>query len=238
MFGPVVLALAVLGALVLACAGLGYRVGLWGLKPALGMLGASALVAGGAIVLALFGLARAAMAGSWSAAVVALLALLIGAGTAAVPLGMRRAAQSVPFIHDITTDLDRPPEFAALRAARERSPNGAAYGGPAIARLQAQGYPDLRSLQLALPPDQAFQRAEAAAVALGWTIAAAVPAEGRLEASDTSRWFGFVDDVVVRVSPEPGGSRLDVRSASRVGQSDLGVNAKRIGAFLAKLSVR
>jgi len=116
VLGSVILAVALLGAVVLASAGLGYRIGLWALRTALGILGASVFVAGAAIVLSLIGLARAAMAGSWSAALVALLALLIGGGTASVPLAMRRAAQSVPFIHDITTDLDRPPEFAALRA--------------------------------------------------------------------------------------------------------------------------
>ena len=71
---------------------------------------------------------------------------------------------------------------------------------------------------------------------MGWRIVAAVPADGRLEASDTTRWFGFTDDIVVRVRPAPNGSRIDVRSASRVGRSDLGVNARRIRAFLAALS--
>ena len=63
-----------------------------------------------------------------------------------------------------------------------------------------------------------------------------MPAEGRLEATETTRWFGFKDDVVVRVSPTSDGSRVDVRSVSRVGQSDLGVNARRIRAFLDPLS--
>ena len=86
-----------------------------------------------------------------------------------------------------------------------------------------------------MPPDRAFARAEAAARSLGWDIAAAVPAEGRIEATATTRWFGFKDDVVIRIAAAPGGSRVDVRSVSRVGKSDLGANARRIRAFLAAL---
>jgi len=92
------------------------------------------------------------------------------------------------------------------------------------------------SLIISLPPDRAFARAQAAARALGWRIVAAAPAEGRLEASDTTWWFGFTDDIVVRVRATAQGSRIDVRSASRVGRSDLGVNARRIRAFLAAVA--
>ena len=64
---------------------------------------------------------------------------------------------------------------------------------------------------------------------------AAVPAEGRLEATARTRWFGFRDDVVVRVRPDGAGSRVDVRSVSRVGRSDLGTNARRIRGFMDAL---
>jgi uncharacterized protein (DUF1499 family) len=148
---------------------------------------------------------------------------------------MRRTGESVPRIHDITTDTERPPEFAALRAVRERSPNGAAYGGPEVAAQQKQGYPDIVPAFLPVPPDRALARAEAAARALGWETVAVAPAEGRLEATASTRWFGFKDDIVVRVTPAPGGSRVDIRSVSRVGKSDLSANARRIRAFLAAL---
>ena len=141
----------------------------------------------------------------------------------------------LPYIHDVTTDTERPPEFAALRAVRERSPNGAAYGGPEVAAQQKQGYPDIVPVLLPMPPDRALARAEAAARALGWEIVATAPAEGRIEATATTRWFGFKDDIVVRVTPAPGGSQVDIRSVSRVGRSDLGANARRIRAFLAAL---
>jgi uncharacterized protein (DUF1499 family) len=77
--------------------------------------------------------------------------------------------------------------------------------------------------------------AVAAARAMGWEVVAADRASGRIEATDTTRFFGFKDDVVIRVQAAPGGSRVDVRSVSRVGGSDVGTNATRIRAYLARL---
>jgi len=234
--GVIVLVLAVAGALVLASAGLGYRFRVWELATAFAILRASVYVATIIGVLALVTVVLALVGRSVAGAACAVLALLVALGTAAVPLDMRRTGESVPRIHDITTDTESPPQFVALRAVRERTPNGAAYGGPAVAAQQRQSYPDIAPVQLAMPPDRAFARAEAAARALGWDIAAAEPAEGRLEATATTRWFRFKDDVVVRVTAAPGGSRVDVRSVSRIGRSDLGANAKRIRAFVSKLT--
>ena len=70
---------------------------------------------------------------------------------------------------------------------------------------------------------------------MGWTIVAADDAAGRIEASDRSRWFGFTDDIVVRITPSGSGSRIDLRSSSRLGRSDFGVNAARIETYLAAL---
>jgi uncharacterized protein (DUF1499 family) len=58
-------------------------------------------------------------------------------------------------------------------------------------------------------------------------------AAGLVEATATTFWFGFKDDVVVRVVANAAGSRIDIRSVSRVGQSDIGANAARIEKFLA-----
>jgi len=230
--------LAVIGILVLASAGMGYRLGWWGLRPAFNVLRFSVY---GAIVVAAVGLVALVASFAvrhWVAVAGATLAILLAVGTAAVPLAMQRAAQSVPHIHDITTDTETPPAFVALRGVRERSPNGADYGGPAVAAEQRRGYPDLAPLSLRVPPDRAFAMVEATAKALGWQVSAVVPAEGRLEATDTTKWFGFKDDIVVRVAPTLDGSRVDIRSVSRLGQSDLGANARRIHAFLAALSAR
>ena len=228
-------ALAVVSALVLGSAGVGYRSGWWGLGPAFGILRSSVYVGAAAFLVALIGLAMAIAGRSSLRAAAAVLAGLVAAGAMAVPLAMQRTARSVPPIHDISTDTASPPEFVALRPVRERAPNGAAPASPEVAAQQRAGYPELGSLRLPIPPDRAFARAEAAARRLGWDVAAAVPAEGRIEATATTRWFGFKDDVVVRVTPAPGGSQVDVRSASRIGRSDLGANAARIRAFLDAL---
>jgi uncharacterized protein (DUF1499 family) len=104
-----------------------------------------------------------------------------------------------------------------------------------FAAQQRAAYPDLATIRLAAPPAEAFAQAQRAAESLGWDVVAADPARGVLEAQQVSRLFRFVDDVVVRVRPADGGSLVDVRSKSRDGQGDLGVNAARIRAFAAAL---
>jgi uncharacterized protein (DUF1499 family) len=111
----------------------------------------------------------------------------------------------------------------------------ATYPGAETAAKQQGAYPHVRPLDLPVPPAVAFARALDAAKEMGWHIEAVDPATGRIEATATTPWFGFRDDVVIRVAPTPAGSRIDVRSVSRVGKSDLGTNAKRIRAYLAKL---
>ena len=142
----------------------------------------------------------------------------------------------MPFIHDVTTDLENPPPFVAILPLRASAPNTAEYGGPEVAAQQRAGYPDLGPLTLQVPPEQAFSRALAAGRDMGWEIVANEPTEGRIEATATTLWFGFKDDVVVRVTPTNGGSRIDVRSVSRVGKSDVGANAERITAYLARIA--
>jgi uncharacterized protein (DUF1499 family) len=158
---------------------------------------------------------------------------VLALGVFAVPWNLMRQARAVPPIHDISTDTDDPPAFVAVIARREatRASNPPEYAGAEIAAQQKAAYPDLVTLRVEAPPDQAFASARTAAQSLGWEIVAADAAEGRLEATDTTRWFGFKDDVVVRVRPDGAGSRVDVRSKSRVGRSDVGANAARIRAF-------
>ncbi len=164
-----------------------------------------------------------------------LLSLCIAAAAVAPPLILLGRAKGVPPIHDITTDTADPPAFVALLEARNRSPNGAAYGGAAIAAQQQQAYGDIKPLTLVLPPREALQKVIDAARALDWEVVASDAAAGRVEATDTTTWFGFKDDIVIRVRPEGAGSRIDVRSASRVGKSDVGANAERIRRLTARL---
>jgi uncharacterized protein (DUF1499 family) len=167
---------------------------------------------------------------------VPLAALIVALLAIAPPLILRNNAKQVPPIHDISTDTFDPPAFVALLPQRKQSANGADYGGPEIAAQQQKGYPDIKSLVVSAPPAQTVQQAIDAARSLGWDIAASDAPAGRIEATDTTAWFGFRDDVVIRVRPEGSGSRVDVRSVSRVGHSDLGANAARVRKFLAKLS--
>jgi uncharacterized protein (DUF1499 family) len=227
----VALALAALSALAVGLSGPAHRFGLLGTRWAIGVFGVAGLVSLAAAALGLLGIVLALPSRAWRSVAGAALALVIGLAAGWTPLAMARTAAKVPLIHDITTDTDRPPRWVALQPQRAAAENGAAYGGATVAALQKRGYPDLAPLMLPVPPDRAFARVEKAARSMGWRIVAAAPAEGRLEASDTTRWFGFTDDIVVRVTATPNGSRIDVRSASRVGRSDLGVNARRIRAF-------
>lgn len=146
-----------------------------------------------------------------------------------------RTAQTVPAIHDITTDTENPPAFVSLLPLRKDAPNPAEYGGPEIATQQKAAYPDLAPAMLPLSPSQAFEKALQTARDMGWTMISSNPAEGHIEATDTTFWFGFTDDIVIRIAGANQGSRVDVRSVSRVGRSDVGTNAKRIRRFLAIL---
>jgi uncharacterized protein (DUF1499 family) len=223
------LVLAVATVLTLAAAGPGTRFGLWHFRIGLGLLRWVAYGAIATAVLALVGLVIGGARG-WAA-----LALIFGLAALAVPLEFRRQAGRVPAIHDISTDTADPPAFRAVVPHRKDAANPPEYDGPEVAQKQHEAYPDLKPVALADAPARAFERALAAGRALGWEIVDVSPSEGRFEATDTTPWFGFKDDVVVRIRPEGTGSRLDVRSKSRVGRSDVGANARRIRRFLAQL---
>jgi uncharacterized protein (DUF1499 family) len=167
---------------------------------------------------------------------VPLVALCFSAAAFVPPYILLQEAKRLPAIHDITTDGQDPPAFVALLPARQASRNGAAYGGAAVYAKQQAGYPDVEPLVIAAPPREAMQRAIDAARAMGWEIAASDEASGRIEATARTTWFGFLDDVIVRIRPQGEGSRVDVRSVSRVGVSDVGANAKRVREFLRRLA--
>jgi uncharacterized protein (DUF1499 family) len=171
----------------------------------------------------------------WSGAAVSVFALVTGLTAIAIPLSWQRSAQRLPTIHDITTDLDNPPTFQAVISKRAGSPNRLDRT-PQLALLQREGYPDLAPITLPAAPQPTFDRALAVAQAQGWEIVTADKSTGRIEATDTTRWFGFTDDIVVRLTPWGAGTRVDVRSAARAGAGDLGRNAARIRRFLDDLS--
>lgn len=134
-------------------------------------------------------------------------------------------------IHNISTDTTNPPVFVAAVKQRGAHSNPLAYSKE-VATIQRQHYPDITTIQTSLLPPQTFNRALAVAGELGWDIYAQVPQEGRIEAVDTTLWYGFKDDIVIRITTaDTGGSLVDLRSVSRVGKSDIGANAKRIRTF-------
>ena len=231
------LALAAIAAVLLALGPIGWRVGWWHfrfafltLMPCAAYFGIAALVVAAVTLL----LARSRIEGRGF--VIAIVAFAAGGVIAYVPWHYDQIRRTVPPIHDVTTDPDNPPAFLAVVQLREAAGgNPVAYDGAKIAEQQRLAYPDLVPLTLALPPATAFNRALDTAQRTGWTIVAADDAAGRIEASDRSRWFGFTDDIVIRIRQSGAGSRIDLRSSSRLGRSDFGVNAARIGSYLAAL---
>lgn len=227
-------ALALAAALLELASGPGARLGLWHFRAGFTMLKAGAWLG-----IAGFVLSQAVLTFSIRTRKgvpgLALAGWLLALPAAVIPLGWKRLAGRVPPIHDITTDTAAPPRLDAVLKARAGASNPAEYGGAAVAALQEAAYPDIQPKTLPVPAEEAFARALAAAKDLGWEIVAADAKKGVLEATDTTFWFGFKDDVVVRVRAEKYGSRVDARSLSRVGKSDVGANAKRLRKFLAKL---
>ena len=227
------LLLAIIASLLLLVSGPGTRLDLWEFSTGFQLLGLAAYtgLAASALVLVMLLLPRVRRQG-WAALMGA---LVLGLGVAFVPWSGMQRARSVPPIHDISTDTKRPPEFVAVLPLRTDAPNPAVYGGPEVAAAQIAAYPDLQTHRMNAAPAQVFERAQQAARRLGWEIVAADPAAGRIEATDTTFWFGFKDDIVIRIEADAAGSRVDVRSVSRVGMSDVGANAARIRAFLQAL---
>lgn len=162
----------------------------------------------------------------------AIMTLLMGLVLAS-PVGYLRLSGGggVPPIHDITTDTVNPPQFIALVGKRGADANSLDYEGEELAAMQKASYPDLMPLMVSGGPEQAFARALDVASSLGWKITGIDAAARRFEATDRSLWFAFADDIVVTIKATETGSQIDLRSVSRVGRSDLGVNAKRIKEF-------
>ena len=227
--------------LALACgiaemlAGLGYRWGWWQFRTGIQFMRWTASTDLAAVVLTLAAAIPAYRYGARRALAVSLAGLALSLVVAGPPLYYWRTVERVPRIHDISTDTDNPPRFVAVLPLRKGAENPTDYGAE-VAAQQKKAYPDIAPAMLDAPPAQAFARAERAARAMSWEIVAVAPEDLRIEATDTTLLFGFKDDIVVRVTPSGNGSRVDVRSLSRVGKSDFGVNANRIRKFLRQLA--
>jgi uncharacterized protein (DUF1499 family) len=232
----VAVALIVVAAVLLLLIPFGWRFGLWHFSLSFQMVAwAQDLAIAAAVVAALalaFGRAMLDARARWLMAALVVIGLLV----AYVPWQWAQLRGPHPPINDITTDTANPPPFLAAlpaRAAEQAVP--VVYGGAMIAEQQRAAYPDIAPAMLSIPPAQGFERALVTAQAMGWTILASDPKTGRVEASETTRYFGFTDDIVIRVTANGAGCRVDIRSHSRQGRGDLGVNAARVRKYLAAL---
>lgn len=239
MFNKLTIAVIVVGILAiltLALSGPLYRFELLTLGDAFLVLRYSAIVVGVIAVLAILLMIFRRPSGGKQGVLVAL--IIIGAIGFYLPYQQYQTAMSVPRIHDISTDLDNPPEFVAIAPLRADAPNPVEYAGPETAEQQRQAYPDITTYFTAVAPAAAFDSALVVAADMGWEIVAADAAAGIIEATATTTWFGFKDDVVIRFTDAGDNTAIDVRSKSRVGLSDVGANARRIRAFIEELDSR
>jgi hypothetical protein len=217
------------------------KIGLLALLPLAVVAGLVGLVSG--IIWAITALVRNSGDGSrWG------LIGLIGAAIVITPplIGISKGLTAPP-IHDISTDIEYAPQFKALLPLRAGAVNGPEYDGPktvklkdgkttTVSALQKKYYDDVIPYAILTKPDKLFWRALNTANDMGWHVVDFNEKEGRIEATSTSFWFGFTDDIVIRVRPAGKiGARLDIRSKSRVGSSDLGANAARIRAYIKRL---
>ena len=228
--------LALVAAIAALLAGLGTRWGWWDYRTGFLVLTVATWSGLAAAAVSLFAILTGLRATHRRALVFGIHGLIVGGLVFGVPWYLVHEGRKLPPIHDITTDTVNPPRFVAVLPLRKNAANTAEYGGAELAAQQKKGYPDLAPATVNMPPRAAFDRALETARAAGWEIVAAVPEENRIEATATTAWFGFKDDVVIRITPSGSGSRVDVRSVSRVGRSDLGANARRISEFVRSLT--
>lgn len=243
-WGAIVLTVGGLAAALIAAIGSG--AGAWSFMTGFSVLTFAffAAIAGGLLAIIAFFLARRT---GLQTGRLNLLALVIAVSFSGYLLNQIATARQVPAIHDATTDLVDVPQFAALKVRADNLENIPDAGSPELAALDPESrwkaihrksYGDLRALRLPQTVAEVTTRAEGLAMARGWQIAQTDRQAGTVEATATTLFFRFKDDVVIRVRADParpGGSIVDMRSISRVGQSDIGVNAQRIRSFLADL---
>ncbi len=245
------LIVALAGPLTFALAGLGTRAGLWDFRFGLGVM---ARQVAPVVLFAGLGLAILALIATFlvrprgRGIVIALVALVIPAAALYQAGATQAAARAIPPIHDVTTDPDDPPEFSEGIAER-RGPDAnpldldfvlpefaGEFAGRSVRVVGGEFYDNLATMRVVSGTGETFDAALDAAEDMGWEIALADPEEGRIEAVATTFWFGFKDDIVVRIRPAGMGSEVDVRSVSRVGFSDLGTNAARIADYSEELA--
>ncbi|MBC54848.1 MAG: hypothetical protein CMQ34_13555 [Gammaproteobacteria bacterium] len=201
-------------------------------------LGCAAITA----IVLVVGRQRAVAATARLAAVAALATLAAGIAWYVPQSYLPGQGADIPPIHDISTDIVDPPQFVDVLPLRGDNSNPTVYGtgNPNMtpeehAERQRTAYPDLTTRTYDDSASAVFERALAAVDTLGWELVAQDPDTGRIEATDTTFWFRFKDDVVIRIGQTPDSTVVDARSTSRVGLSDVGKNAERLRAFFNEI---
>ena len=215
--------------------GYGYQWNIWSLGFAFTVLRYSAYAAFGFTFLNLISLWYLRKSQTGVIAFV-LIAFILTCIVSLTSLYWQHKAGSVPPIHDITTDFVNPPEFVATLRLRDGSPNPPEYLGDDVRVMQEESYPEIQPLYLNEELQVVMDQTVLLIIRKNWDLVAINRNEGRIEATEKLPWFGFKDDVVFRFTESNGGTRVDMRSKSRIGRSDIGVNAGRIDRFLRDLS--
>lgn len=232
--GTILLIIAVVALLAIGLMMFGARLGFWEPIVGFGLIRTYMNpIAYGVIGLGVIGLIHQLVTRNRSGAVKAAIAGLIGLGLLAPTIyGQIQPTVRVPPIHDISTDTDNPPVFMVLDETRAGAKNTLVYGGPEVAAQQTKAYPDIAPIQSDKPAPEAFAEALRVGKAMGWEIVAQDADNLRFEATARTPVYQFADDIVVVVTAVNDASRVDIRSVSRVGRSDRGVNAARIREFV------
>ena len=226
-----ILAAGVLSLLLLAIAGPGTRMDWWEFGTGFSLMRWGAWIGIATLVLGILATVLLYRFHARRALQMTLVGVICAAIAVVVPLQWRAQANQVPPIHDITTSPEDPPEFVEIASLREDAPNPVEYAGEETAEAQREAYPDLEPIRLAASSERVMEAALEVAERMNWEIVHADSTAGKLEATATTFWFGFKDDVVIRIREDGEESVVDVRSKSRIGQSDLGANAERIQTF-------
>jgi fatty-acyl-CoA synthase len=243
-------ALTLVGAGVVVVAPFLYRGGVVPLDMARTGLGSWAMIVFAvAAIAALVGLIASITSRKHRGAIVAVLSLLASGTALGMLYGQSVMREALPPTYDAQTDWANPVAFTekalqqreAAGAVRVRDdaliPEGSGkWSGKSFAEAQKEVY-DLKPLRVKVLPADATVAAANAAERLGWTVVMSDPPGGHVEAIHETQWYGLVSDIAVRVTPDAGGSRIDVRSTSRLPGGDMGVNAGQVKSLLDEIAL-
>lgn len=233
----IVFYLSILAVALFVLSGYGYQWGIWGLGTGFTILRYAAYASIGLLAVQIIFFFFMKDSGI-SAKAMILTGFMITLIVSATAIYWQYKARSVPPIHDISTDLQTPPEFVAMTRLRADAPNPPEYAGDETASEQRASYPNIQPLVVSVPPQEVIDEIVTLIVERDWEMVSINRQQGRVEATEKLAWFGFKDDVVLRITETDTGTRIDMRSKSRIGRGDIGVNAARIESFLRDLESR